>query len=82
MAMAWLAILAAFAESGFGAAVVQRAELEPEHLTTTFVITLAIGVLLGLLGVGLSWPAALVFSILNAAVLAVRIREENRALRR
>jgi methyltransferase len=28
------------------------------------------------------WPAALVFSILNAAVLTVRIREENRALRR
>jgi O-antigen/teichoic acid export membrane protein len=61
MAMAWLAILAAFAESGFGAAVVQRAELEPEHLTTTFGITLAIGILLGLLGAALSWPAALVF---------------------
>ena len=28
------------------------------------------------------WPVALIFSLLNAAVLAVRIREENRALRR
>jgi methyltransferase len=28
------------------------------------------------------WPLALVFSLLNAAVLAVRIREENRALGR
>ena len=28
------------------------------------------------------WPSALVFSLLNAAVLAIRIREENRALGR
>ena len=28
------------------------------------------------------WPVALVFSVLNAAVLAVRIREENKALSR
>jgi methyltransferase len=28
------------------------------------------------------WELALVFSVLNAAVLAIRIREENRALRR
>ena len=28
------------------------------------------------------WPIALVFTLLNAAVLAVRIREENRALGR
>lgn len=27
------------------------------------------------------WPIALVFTLLNAAVLAIRIREENRALR-
>jgi methyltransferase len=27
------------------------------------------------------WPVALIFTLLNAAVLAVRIREENRALR-
>ena len=27
------------------------------------------------------WPIALVFTVLNAAVLAVRVREENRALR-
>jgi methyltransferase len=27
------------------------------------------------------WPIALVFTLLNAAVLAVRVREENRALR-
>ena len=28
------------------------------------------------------WPVALIFSLLNAAVLAIRIREENRALGR
>jgi len=28
------------------------------------------------------WPIALVFTLLNAAVLAVRVREENRALGR
>jgi methyltransferase len=28
------------------------------------------------------WQIALIFSVLNAAVLAVRIREENRALGR
>ena len=27
------------------------------------------------------WPVALIFSLLNAAVIAIRIREENRALR-
>jgi methyltransferase len=27
------------------------------------------------------WAVALIFSLLNAAVIAVRIREENRALR-
>ena len=61
MASAWLAILGAFAESGFGSAVVQRADLRPEHLSTTFAITVAIGVVLGALGVALSWPAAIVF---------------------
>jgi O-antigen/teichoic acid export membrane protein len=61
MASAWLAILGAFSESGFGSAVVQRADLRPEHLSTTFAITLAIGVVLCALGVALSWPAAIVF---------------------
>jgi methyltransferase len=28
------------------------------------------------------WQVALIFTVLNAAILAVRIREENRALRR
>jgi methyltransferase len=28
------------------------------------------------------WTPALIFSLLNATVLAIRIREENRALRR
>jgi polysaccharide transporter, PST family len=61
MASAWLALLGAFAESGFGSAVIQRADLQPEHLSTTFAITLMLGVVLGALGVALSWPAAVVF---------------------
>jgi O-antigen/teichoic acid export membrane protein len=61
MAGAWLAVLNAFCETGFGAAVIQREHLRPDHLSSTFGINLAVGMGLTLLGVGLSWPAAVYF---------------------
>ena len=61
MAAAWLAILSAFGETGFGAAIIQRRHLRPEHLSSTFGINLAMGAVLTMVGVGLSWPAAQYF---------------------
>jgi O-antigen/teichoic acid export membrane protein len=61
MAAAWLALLSAFGETGFGAAIIQREHLRKEHLSSTFGINLAMGALLTLVGVGLSWPAAVYF---------------------
>lgn len=60
MATVWTGMLSAFAELGFGAAIVQRAELRPEHLSTTFAINLGAGVLLTCAGLALS-PAAAAF---------------------
>jgi O-antigen/teichoic acid export membrane protein len=60
MATVWTGILSAFAEIGFGAALVQRLEIRPEHLSTTFAINIGAGLVLTLLGVLLS-PAAAAF---------------------
>jgi PST family polysaccharide transporter len=60
MATVWTGLLSAFAELGFGAAIVQRADLRPEHLSTTFAINLAAGVVLTCVGIALS-PAAAAF---------------------
>jgi O-antigen/teichoic acid export membrane protein len=59
VASAWIGLLNAFAEMGFNAALIQREQLRPDHLSTTFAINAASGVVLALVGVGLSWPAAL-----------------------
>lgn len=58
LASVWIAFLSAFSEGGFGAAVVQRSVISPGHLSTTFSINIATGVVLTLLGILLSWPAA------------------------
>lgn len=60
MATVWTGILNAFAEVGFGAALVQRVEIRSEHLSTTFAINIAAGLVLTLLGVLLS-PAVAAF---------------------
>lgn len=51
MAAVWLSLMQALSEWGFGAALVQRATLEPRHLSTAFYCTAATGVCLALLGV-------------------------------
>jgi len=58
LATVWTALLAAFAESGFGAALVQRRTIDATHASTTFAINLGVGAVLSLGGVLLSWPAA------------------------
>jgi O-antigen/teichoic acid export membrane protein len=57
-ATVWTAILAAFSELGFGAALIQRAEITAEHKSTTFAANLVAGGLLTAIGVALSWPIA------------------------
>jgi O-antigen/teichoic acid export membrane protein len=61
MAGAWLAVLNAFCETGFGAALIQRDHLREDHLGSTFGINVLVGAFLTILGVGLSWPAAAYF---------------------
>src|SRR5437867_11548635 len=61
MAGAWLAVLNAFCETGFGAALIQRDHLREDHLGSTFGINVLVGAFLTILGVGLSWPAAVYF---------------------
>lgn len=58
LATVWTAFLAAFAESGFGAALIQRRTIDARHASTTFAINLGVGAVLSLAGVLLSWPAA------------------------
>jgi O-antigen/teichoic acid export membrane protein len=61
MAGAWLAVLNAFGETGFGAALIQREQLRSDHLSSIFGINLVVGVALTIVGVALSWPAAALF---------------------
>ena len=56
IATVWLAFLGIFADLGFGAALVQRREITDRHLTTIFLLNLALGVLLALVGAAASWP--------------------------
>jgi O-antigen/teichoic acid export membrane protein len=58
MASVWVSVLAAFAESGLGTALVQRQTVRPEHLSTTFAINLGVGALLTVVALALAYPAA------------------------
>lgn len=61
MANAWLAIIGGFAEAGLGAALIQRERLEPAHAHSAFVLNVATGAALAMLGLLLSWPASVFF---------------------
>jgi O-antigen/teichoic acid export membrane protein len=61
MATVWTGFLNAFAEVGFGAALVQRLEIRSEHLSTTFAINIAAGLVLALTGLLLSPVAGAFF---------------------
>lgn len=61
MALSWIAFVQAFSELGFGAALIQRQEVTPEHVSTAFFINIAMGIILTLVGIALAWPCALFF---------------------
>jgi O-antigen/teichoic acid export membrane protein len=72
LAASWVALLSVFGELGFGAALVQRSEIRPGHLSTTFVLNLGAGAVLTLVGVAIAGPLARFFHAPEAApVLAV-----------
>lgn len=61
MALAWVTFIQAFSEIGFGAALIQSQNVSSKHFSTTFFINVALGLILTLLGVLLSWPCAIFF---------------------
>lgn len=61
MAMAWIAFIQVFSELGFGAALVQRHEINLNYFSTIFFINVALGISLTFIGILLSWPCALFF---------------------
>lgn len=58
LANVFLVFMKLFLEQGFGHAIIQRQDLEPEHLDTAFWINLAIGLLLTLVGLSIASPTA------------------------
>lgn len=61
MAVTWIAFIQTFSELGFGAALIQRQNVGSRHFSTIFFINLAIGILLTLIGILISWPCSLFF---------------------
>lgn len=62
LANVFLVFMQLLLEQGFAQALIQREDLEPEHLDTAFWTNLALGVLLTITGVALSRSAAQLFS--------------------
>ncbi|MGG6295108.1 lipopolysaccharide biosynthesis protein [Leptolyngbya sp. AN02str] len=58
LANVFLAFMQLFLEQGFGQAIIQRKDLEPEHLNTAFWINLSIGCGLSLIGMGVAGTVA------------------------
>ncbi|HWN19656.1 MAG TPA: lipopolysaccharide biosynthesis protein [Gemmatimonadales bacterium] len=56
LATSWIAAVSVFAELGFGAALVQRKEVTPAHLSTTFAINTTLGAALTAAGIALAGP--------------------------
>lgn len=57
-AMIWIAFMLVFSELGFGAALIQRATITPQHLSSVFLLNLAVGALLAGFGWLSSYPFA------------------------
>jgi O-antigen/teichoic acid export membrane protein len=58
IASVWIAFLGVFAELGFGAALIQRREIDDRHLTTVFIVNVAVAILLFVAGAAVSWPTS------------------------
>lgn len=54
IAAVWLNLLVVFGDLGFAAALIQRKELDESHLTSAFVLNVGLGLLVCLLGWGVS----------------------------
>lgn len=61
MALVWIYFIQVFAEIGFGAALIQRQNVNSKHFSTTFFINIGTGILLTIIGIILSWPCAYFF---------------------
>jgi len=75
LATVWTAVLSAFTELGFGAALVQRREITDAHASTTFVLNLAVGAVLSGLGALVAGPVAVWFDepVLRPVVAALSL---------
>ncbi|MFL5403224.1 MAG: lipopolysaccharide biosynthesis protein [Gemmatimonadales bacterium] len=62
LATAWIGILGVFSDVGFGAALIQRREITPAHLSSTFFLNAGLGLTAAVLGVAASWPLARVLA--------------------
>ncbi len=62
MAFVFITFVQVFLDQGLGDAIVQRADLAPEHLDTAFWISILTGCLLTVSGIALSGPVAALFS--------------------
>ncbi len=67
LAASWVALLSVFGELGFGAALIQRREIDSGHLSTTFALNLIAGAVLTLVGVAIAGPLARFFHAPEAA---------------
>ncbi|MBD0389094.1 MAG: oligosaccharide flippase family protein [Nostoc sp. C3-bin3] len=74
LAGVFLAFTQVFLDQGFADAIVQREQLDPEHLDTAFWTNLGIGLLLTLLGIAV---AGLVADLFNQPQLTPIIRDIN-----
>jgi PST family polysaccharide transporter len=61
MALVWIAFIQVFAEIGFGAALIQRQNVNSKYFSTIFFINVGVGVLLTLISIILSRPCAIFF---------------------
>lgn len=61
MAISLIGFVTAFSELGFSAAIIQRKDIEEKHLSTTFFVNVVLGLLLSIVGIGMSIPAAVFF---------------------
>ena len=58
IATVWITLLGIFNELGFGAALIQRREIDDRHLGTVFILNIVLGLLLFLGGAAISGPAS------------------------
>jgi O-antigen/teichoic acid export membrane protein len=58
LATAWVGILGVFSDVGFGSALIQRREVTPAHLSSTFFLNAGLGLIASLAGMAASWPLA------------------------